>query len=171
MKQNKAPLFLTHTLEPIYFPDSKVLILGSFPSPKSRESGFYYGHPYNRFWNVLSLVFEEPQPRTIPEKTEFLFQHHIALWDVLASCIITGADDNSIKDPKPNDIARLLKNTQISAVFTTGLTAYKLYQSLLANHIGIDAVRLYSTSPANCRMNINELVANYVSIKNVLDQI
>lgn len=162
---------MTHTLEPIYSADSKVLILGSFPSPRSRESGFYYGHPHNRFWTVLSILFEEPQPQTIAEKTEFLLHHHIALWDVLASCIITGADDNSIKDPKPNDIALLLENTQISIIFTTGLVAYKLYQSLLANQIGIDAVRLYSTSPANCRMNMNELVSNYVSIKNILDQI
>ena len=171
MKQNNEPLFLTHTLEPIYSADSKVLILGSFPSPRSRESGFYYGHPNNRFWTVLSLLFEEPQPQTIAEKTEFLLHHHIALWDVLASCIITGADDNSIKDPKPNDIALLLENTQIRVIFTTGLTAHKLYQNLLSDQLSIDAVRLYSTSPANCRMNTNELILNYVSIKDVLDQI
>ena len=112
-----------HTLEPIWQPDSKILILGSMPSPKSREIGFYYGHPQNRFWKVLPAIFGEDELPTIEAKTDFLIRHQIALWDVLASCTIRGADDASIRDAKPNDLSLILDHAPIKAIFCTGKRA------------------------------------------------
>ena len=165
MKQLNQPLRLTHTLEPIYFSDSEVLILGSFPSPKSREYGFYYGHPQNRFWDVISFVFQEEKPQEIMQKIDFLKRHHIALWDVIESCTITGAADSSIENPIPNDIGSIMKASNINLIFTTGATAHKLYYQLIYPNIQLEAKKLPSTSPANCRMSFQDLIENYVSIK------
>lgn len=153
-----------HTLLPIADENSEVLILGTMPSPKSREVGFYYGHPQNRFWKVMAAVYDAPFPRDIEEKTAFLLQNHIALWDVLASCRICGASDASIKDPMPNDIVGLLEKTKIDKIYTTGTTAYRLYQKLCAPTVGIDAIPLPSTSPANARMRADDLIRAYRSI-------
>lgn len=142
---------LQHTIEPFFHPDSKVLILGSFPSPKSRETGFYYGHPQNRFWNVLSNVFEQETPQTVEEKKSFLAAHQIALWDVLASCRIRGADDSSIKEGEPNDIPSLLVKTNVRAVFTTGSKASAYYKRYCKEAVDLPHIVLPSTSPANCR--------------------
>lgn len=140
-----------HTLEPWYDRRSNVLILGTFPSPKSREYGSYYGHPQNRFWSTLASVFEESIPTTVSQRQAFVKRHHIALWDVLASCSIRGADDASIVDPVPNDLPRLLDATEIRAIFTTGKKAKALYDALLFPRIGREAILLPSTSPANRR--------------------
>jgi TDG/mug DNA glycosylase family protein len=140
-----------HTLKPIYDQSSKILLLGTIPSPKSREFGFYYSHPQNRFWRVLSDLFHQQLPVTNDEKINFLLKNHIALWDVLKSCRIDGADDSSIKEPVPNDIHSLLKKTTIQAVFTTGAKATALYSRWCAKLTGIHAIQLPSTSPANCR--------------------
>jgi TDG/mug DNA glycosylase family protein len=121
------------------------------PSPKSREYGFYYSHPQNRFWHILSDLFHEPFPQTNEEKTALLLRHHIALWDVLHSCRIDGADDASIRYPVPNDIAGLLKTTGIHQVFTTGAKAASLYRRFCLPQTGVEAFPLPSTSPANCR--------------------
>lgn len=120
------------------------------PSPKSREFGFYYSHPQNRFWRVVSDLYGEPLPATIDEKKGLALRHRVALWDVLKSCRIEGADDGSIRDPVPNDIPGLLRETRITAVCTTGAKAAALYRRFFGKAIG-PAIALPSTSPANCR--------------------
>lgn len=140
-----------HTLPPVYDEYSRILILGTMPSPKSREAGFYYSHPQNRFWRVVSDLLSQELPMTNEEKTGFLLKNHIALWDVLKSCTITGADDSSIHNPVPNDIAGLLKTTGINTVFTTGSKAASLYHRFCEKDAGVPAIPLPSTSPANCR--------------------
>jgi hypoxanthine-DNA glycosylase len=142
---------IVHPLKPVYDENSRALVLGTMPSPKSREYGFYYSHPQNRFWRVVSDLYAAPLPQTNEEKTAFLLRHRIALWDVLKSCRINGADDASIRDPVPNDIAGLLAKTNIRAVFTTGTKAAALYRRLCRKQTGVDAIALPSTSPANCR--------------------
>lgn len=142
--------YVEHILPPVYDSHSLVLILGTMPSPKSREYGFYYSHPQNRFWPVLSDLYAAPLPRTPEEKTNFLLERRIALWDVLKSCRIDGADDGSIREPVANDIAGLLAETKIQAVFTTGTKAASLYKRFCEGSAG-PAIALPSTSPANCR--------------------
>ena len=140
---------------PVYDKNSRALILGTWPSPKSREMGFYYGHPQNRFWPLLAALTGEPVParEDIAAKKQLLLRHGLALWDTLERCTITGASDASIRDAVPNDIAALLANAPIQAVFCNGATAYRLYQKYLEPVSGIPAVKLPSTSPANaaCR--------------------
>ncbi len=150
-----------HAFEPFYREDSEVLILGTMPSPKSVENGFYYGHPQNRFWSVLAAVLEEPLPVTRAEREALLARHRIALWDVLASCEITGAADGSIRAPVPNDIASLLQKTRITRIFTTGKTAERLYARHCLSQTGIPSVCLPSPSPANCAVGMDALVAAY----------
>ncbi len=157
---------VTHEFGPFYDEHSKILILGSIPSPKSRELGFYYMHPQNRFWSVLSHIFGEDIPVTIIDKKKFLKRHNIALWDVLESCEIEGASDSSIKDPIPNDIEKILKSSKIEKIYTTGMTAYKLYNKYIFKSVGIDAICLPSTSSANAKMNFDSLVYEY---KKILD--
>lgn len=142
---------VVHPLDPVFDENSRVLILGTMPSPKSREIGFYYSHPQNRFWRILSELYREPPPRTNEEKTALVLAHRIALWDVLKSCRIDGADDGSIRDPVPNDIARLLQSTKIGTIFTTGTKSAALYRRFCRKSTGLDALPLPSTSPANCR--------------------
>ena len=140
---------------PVYDDRSRALILGTWPSPKSREMAFYYGHPQNRFWPLLAALTGEPVParEAIAAKKQLLLRHGLALWDTLERCTITGASDASIRDAVPNDIAALLANAPIQAVFCNGATAYRLYQKYLEPVSGIPAVKLPSTSPANaaCR--------------------
>lgn len=140
-----------HTIEPWFDAQSRVLILGSFPSPRSRECGCYYGHPQNRFWKTLAAVFDEPLPATIAERRLFVKRHYIALWDVLATCVICGADDASIVEPVANDLTRITESAEIQAVFTTGKKAKALYDALLLPKLGREAIALPSTSPANRR--------------------
>lgn len=154
-----------HTLDPVYSQESRVLILGSMPSPKSREYGFYYAHPQNRFWKVIAGVYCEGDINTIQKRRDFLLRHNIALWDVLASCDINGASDASIKNPEPNNICMLLENSKIEKIFTTGMKAYSLYKKLCFKDTGIEAVLLPSTSPANARMSLAELVSAYGAIR------
>lgn len=152
---------ITHTFEPVFDSESRVLILGTMPSPKSRENGFYYSHPQNRFWKVMAQLFQEEVPIAAAEKRSMMQRHGIALWDVLAQCDIKGADDNSIQNPVANDIKGLLGQTRIKAVFTTGATAARLYEKLVQEETGIPARRLLSTSPANCRYSVDMLVEDY----------
>ena len=155
---------VTHEFPAVYDRDSRVLLLGSIPSPKSREVGFYYGHPQNRFWKVLAAVLGETIPETIPQKKAMLKRHHIALWDVLESCTIVGASDTSIEDAVPNKIAALVARSKVTRIFCTGATAHKLYQKYCAADVGIDAVKLPSTSPANCAISLERLVDAYRDI-------
>lgn len=153
-----------HELPPIYNKNSQILILGSMPSIKSREVKFYYGHPQNRFWHVLEKVFE----MKIIDKKQFLLDNKIALWDVLASCEISLSSDSSIKNELPNNIPEILKMTDIKIIFTTGKTAYKYYQKYFKDIISLPVINLSSTSPANCRRNLEELIEEYKIIRKYL---
>ncbi|WP_289183522.1 DNA-deoxyinosine glycosylase [uncultured Dubosiella sp.] len=154
---------IEHTFEPVYDADSKILILGTMPSPKSRETGFYYGHPQNRFWKVLAAVFDVPCPQTIEEKKAFCYTHHIALWDTLRSCRIEGASDASIQDPVGNDIGALVAKTKIEKVFVTGRKAEAFYEA----YCGCDlpCVYLPSPSPANRQISFENLKKAYECVK------
>lgn len=152
---------VTHEIQPVFDSRSRVLLLGTMPSPASREQGFYYGHPQNRFWRVLAAIFDEPAPRTIEEKRDMLLHHHVALWDVIASCEIEGASDASIRDAQPNDLARIFDAADIRAVFATGTKAGELYRKLIEPTLGVPCTTLPSTSPANAKMKLADLVGAY----------
>lgn len=149
---------IVHPFEPLYDEKSEILILGSLPSVKSREQNFYYGHPMNRFWKVLSGIFQEEVPITIEEKKEFLLRHYIAVWDVIESCDIKGSSDSSIKNVKTTDLATLLDKTQIKRIYVNGKTAGRLYQQHQMEQIGIEAIVLPSTSPANAAFSLEKLI-------------
>ncbi|MGN0158454.1 MAG: DNA-deoxyinosine glycosylase [Brotaphodocola sp.] len=157
-----------HEFPPLYDKQSSVLILGTIPSPKSREQGFYYGHPRNRFWKMLACVFEETEPKTIEEKKQLVLRHHVALWDVLASCSIEGASDSSIRNVVPNDMNVIFSQAAIKAVFTTGTKATVLYRKYCEPMCHIPCIGLPSTSPANCRMTDENLLKEYLVIKQYL---
>ena len=142
-------MHVVHAFQPVYDRDSRILILGTMPSPQSVRHGFYYSHPQNRFWPLLAALFGAETPRTPEEKTAFVLRRRIALWDVLASCEITEAADASIRRPVPNDFSRLLAEAPIERIYTTGRAAHALFQTHVAPVIGRDAVYLPSTSPAN----------------------
>lgn len=151
--------------------ESRVLILGSVPSPKSREQGFYYAHPQNRFWRVLPALFGEPPlAGDIPAQKEFLTRHHIALWDVLDSCDIEGASDASIRNPVANDMNVILSRAPIRAIFATGAKAAQLYKKHCQPVCGVPVRQLPSTSPANCAVKFDILCEKYSVIKTILEQ-
>lgn len=156
--------FVTHEFDAFFDKDSRVLILGTIPSPKSREQGFYYGHPQNRFWKVIADVLGEEFPQTVEERKGFLKRNHIALWDVLESCEIKGASDVSIRNARPNDMNRILQAADIRAIFATGAKAAQLYKKLCFPECGVEAVRLPSTSPANCGCSYEKLREAYSQI-------
>ena len=148
-----------HSIAPVVDPDARILILGSFPSVASRTTGFYYGHPRNRFWQVLSAVLQADLPQTVEEKKHLLHAHHIALWDVVARCEIHGSDDASIRAVVPNDLRTILAVARILRVYTNGGTADRLYRQYCLMQIGLPAHRLPSTSPANASWSLNRLIA------------
>ncbi len=148
---------IVHPIPPVYDENSKVLILGSFPSVKSREAQFFYGHPQNRFWKLMSSIFDEDIPWTVDEKREFLLRNNIAVWDVIKSCDITGSSDASIKNVVPNDLSIILNNAEIRNIYVNGKTAYKYYEKYTKPIINRDAICLPSTSPANAAWNIERL--------------
>lgn len=150
-----------HTFEPVYDENSKILILGSLPSVKSREQGFYYGHPQNRFWKVLSILLNWNEPQSIEEKKEMLLKNKIAIWDVLDSCDIVGSSDSSIKNPVAADIQGLLEKSKIEKIYVNGTTAGKYYKKYVLPLTGMEATILQSTSPLNCRYNLEKLVDNW----------
>lgn len=150
-----------HTFEPVYDETSEILILGSLPSVKSREQGFYYGHPQNRFWKVLAKILKWEEPVTIEDKKKMLLEHKIAVWDVLESCDIQGSSDSSIKNPVPADIPGLLQKTSIRKIYVNGTKAGKYYKKYILPKTGIEAVVLQSTSPLNCRYNLEKLAENW----------
>lgn len=158
-----------HPLKPIYDENSQVLILGTMPSVKSREQNFYYAHPQNRFWKTLARVFLTEIGETPEEKTNFLLKNNIALFDVLKSCEINSSSDVSIKNPVPNNLLPILKNSKITTIFTTGKKAYELYNKYCLPKTKINAIYLPSPSPANCPKNIeNILVSEYQQIKDCI---
>jgi hypoxanthine-DNA glycosylase len=152
---------VVHTIPPIVSTGSEILILGTMPSPKSRERAFYYAHPQNRFWPALALALGEPAPETIAEKSSLILCHRLALWDVLYSCDITGASDASIKNPVPNDIPALIQSSRISRVLCTGATSARLYTRLVFPQTKIPCETLPSPSAANARMRLEDLAREY----------
>ena len=160
---------VTHQFEPVFDEDSKVLILGTFPSVKSREQNFYYGHPQNRFWKTLAGILAVPVPGSIDEKKEFLLSHHIALWDVIASCSIEGSSDSSIRDVVPNDLSRILSASSIQAIFCNGKTSWNYYKKYQEAVTGIPAVSLPSTSPANAAWTLEKLEGAWGVISDYLE--
>lgn len=159
---------VTHEFGPVYDRESRILVLGSIPSPKSREQGFYYGHPRNRFWPVVAKVFGEPVPVTVEEKRALALRNHMALWDVLESCLIRGASDASIREPVPNDLRRILDQADIQAIFTTGSRATALYRRYCEPVCGRPCIPLPSTSPANCAVKEEELLRRYGELRRYL---
>lgn len=156
---------IQHTFAPIYDKQSEILILGSFPSVKSRENQFYYGHPQNRFWKVVSKVLNVKTPETIEEKKQMLLDNHIAIWDVIASCSIQGSSDISIKDVVVNDFSEILENSSVKRIFVNGGKAYELYHKYAEKETGIKAIKLPSTSPANAAWNVDRLCESWKKIK------
>ena len=149
---------LTHPFPPVYDASSRILILGSFPSVKSRETAFFYGHPQNRFWRVLAAVLDETLPETVPDKTSLLLRRRIALWDVAAACEVAGSSDASIRAVVPNDLSPIFRAAQIRTVFCNGGTAYRFYEKFHRGGKTDAVIQLPSTSPANARWTLSMLV-------------
>lgn len=154
---------IKHPIDPVYDKNSKILILGSFPSVKSREEGFFYGHPQNRFWKVMAAVCETDVPSTIEEKKAFLVKRQIALWDVIWSCEIQGSSDSSIKNVVPNDLNRILECADIKQIYVNGKKAEQLYKKYIFPKIHRSAICLPSTSPANAAWNLEKLIKEWKS--------
>ena len=154
-----------HTFAPVYDKKSRVLILGTFPSVKSRENRFYYGHPRNRFWKVTAAVCGWEVPETIEEKKAFLLENHIAIWDVIASCDIAGSSDSSITNVVANDIERLLTEAPIEAVFLNGAKAYELFMKYCSCKDKAEICKLPSTSPANAAWSLERLIEEWKKIR------
>lgn len=159
---------ITHDFEPIYNQESRILILGTLPSVKSREQQFYYGHPQNRFWKLLASLMESEPPQTIEEKKAFLLEHHIAIWDVIAQCDIIGSSDSSIKNVVPTDLNQILKQASINQIFANGGKACQLYMKYSFPQTKKEIIKLPSTSPANAAFQMERLMAEWKQIINYL---
>lgn len=156
---------VTHQFEPVFDEHSKVLILGTFPSVKSREQNFYYGHPQNRFWKVLANLTGCEVPGTVEEKKKFLLSEHIAVWDVIAKCDIIGSSDSSIRNVVPADLSRILDHAPIRQIYANGGKAYELYQKYAYPITGREIVKLPSTSPANAAWQMERLLEAWAAVK------
>lgn len=152
---------ITHPFEPVFDASSKILILGTLPSPKSREYGFYYGHPQNRFWKVLAALLSEEVPQTATEKKAFLRRNHIALYDVVSQCEIVGASDTSIRNPVPAGLKQILEAAPITRIFANGSKAGQLYEKFQKQQTGIPITVLPSTSSANAAWNLERLCQSW----------
>ena len=158
MDKEREYTHVEHMIDPVYDKNSKILILGSFPSVKSRQQAFFYGHPQNRFWKVIAGVMGCSVPESIDEKKEMLLSHYVAVWDVIESCDIIGSSDSSIKDVKVNDFNRILDSADISKIYANGGKAYELYMKYAIEKTGRDIIKLPSTSPANAAWNLERLI-------------
>lgn len=152
---------IEHKIPPVFDKDSKVLVLGSFPSVKSREGEFFYHHPQNRFWRVISALYDEAIPTTVDEKKNILLRNHIAVWDVIKSCEITGSSDSSIREVVPNDIGLLLEVAKIGKIYANGGTAYSLYMKHIKPVTERSIIKLPSTSPANASFSLEKLIVQW----------
>ncbi|MBR6608555.1 MAG: DNA-deoxyinosine glycosylase [Oscillospiraceae bacterium] len=161
---------VTHPIDPVFDNRSKILILGSFPSVKSRETDFFYGHPQNRFWKVLSAVLNSPEPISVEEKRHFLLNHRIALWDVIASCEITSSADSSIKNASANDLTPIFTAADIRRVYLNGKTAQRYFDRLLSCSCAVEAICLPSTSPANAAWSLTRLTESWAIIRQDLNE-
>ena len=160
-KEKPGYQHVEHTFEPVYDEHSEILILGTFPSVKSRENNFYYGHPPNRFWKLIAGLTKEPVPETIEEKKALLLKHHIAIWDVVQSCDIIGSSDSSISNVTPTDLSKVLSTAPIRQIYANGATAAKLYHKYQEKITGRDIITLPSTSPANAAFSMERLAENW----------
>ncbi len=156
---------IVHPIPPLFDENSRTLILGSFPSVKSREAAFFYGHPQNRFWAVVAAVLGKEKPVTIDDKKRLVLENNLALWDVIASCEITGSSDSSISDVTANDLSVIIKSSKIEKIFVNGKTAEKYYNKFTYPETGIKAICLPSTSPANAAWSFEKLVDAWKIIK------
>ena len=150
---------IEHPIPPLYGPESEILILGSFPSVKSREAQFFYGHPQNRFWRILAALCGEDVPQSVEAKKRLVLDHGFALWDVIASCEIVGSSDSSITDVVPNDLRPILAGSRVQRIFCNGTTSFRLYSRYIRPVTGIEAVCLPSSSPANAAWSLDRLTA------------
>ena len=158
---------IVHSFEPIFDSASQILILGTLPSVKSRETNFYYGHKQNRFWKVLAALFQEPIPETIDEKKHLLLRHHIAIWDVIQSCDIKGSSDSSIKNVVQTDLGQIISNSRIERVYCNGAASGNYYKKYQQKVLGIEAVVLPSTSPANAAYSLDRLIGIWSGTINI----
>ena len=160
---------LRHPFPAIYAPDSRILILGSFPSVKSREQKFFYGHPQNRFWRIMAALLGTDIPQTTEEKRAFLLAHRIALWDVIASCDIAGSSDASIRNAVPNDLSPILETASVRQIFTNGGTAHRLYRKYIYPLTGRADIVLPSSSPANAARSLDALIDAWQIVREALE--
>ena len=156
---------IDHPFGPLYGENSRILILGSFPSVKSREQNFFYGHPQNRFWKVIAALYGQETPITIPEKRKLILDNGLALWDSIASCVITGSSDASIRDVRANDLRIILDNSPIEKICCNGRKSHEMYQKYIQKNIQREAVCLPSTSPANAQFSLDRLIAAWSVIR------
>ena len=156
---------ILHPFGPLFGPESRILILGSFPSVKSREQNFFYGHPQNRFWKVIAALFDRPVPAAIPEKKELILSHGLALWDSIASCVITGSSDASIREVRANDLRIILDSCPIERIYCNGRKSHEMYNRYILPVLGREAVCLPSTSPANAQWSLEKLTAAWAVLK------
>ena len=159
------PQQIIHPIAPLYDKNSRILILGSFPSVKSREAMFFYGHPQNRYWKLMARLFDEEIPQTVEEKKVLVLRHHIAMWDTIRSCTIIGSSDSSIRDVVPNDLSVILDHSQVEKIFCNGAASYNLYTKYIYPTTGIEAIKLPSTSPANAAFGMDRLEEAWKIIK------
>lgn len=160
----------THGIAPVFDSNSAILILGSFPSVKSRQTSFFYGHPQNRFWPLLSQLLKEPLPASVDEKKRLLIKHHIAVWDVIESCDIEGSSDSSIKNATPNRLSLVLDAAPIRQIYTNGAASCRLYKACCQPLTGRPAIQLPSTSPANAAFSMERLKESWrIILENLPD--
>ena len=156
---------ITHPFPPLFDENSRTLILGSFPSVKSREVRYYYGHPQNRLWKLIAALYEEDVPSSNEEKKNLILSHNLALWDSIKSCTITGSSDSSVKDVVPNDLSVILDNSKVDRIFCNGALPFKIYMKYIYPTTKINAVKLPSTSPANAAFSLERLIGEWSIIK------
>ncbi len=149
---------ISHPFGPLFSENSRVLILGSFPSVKSREQQFFYGHPQNRFWKVLASLYRQEVPATVDQKKELILSNGLALWDSIASCVITGSSDASIREVRANDLGVILDHCPIRGIYCNGKTSWNMYEKYIRPSTGREAVCLPSTSPANAAWTLDRLI-------------
>ena len=159
---------IIHPIPPLFDADCRVLILGSFPSIKSREAMFFYGHPQNRFWPLMARLFGEPVPMTVGEKKSLALRHHIAMWDSIHACTIVGSSDSSVRDVVPNDLSVILDHSRVERIFCNGALSYQMYRRYILPATGIEAVKLPSTSPANAAFSMERLIGEWGVVRDSL---
>ena len=149
---------IDHPFGPLFSENSRVLILGSFPSVKSREQQFFYGHPQNRFWKVIAALYHQEVPSTIDQKKKLILENHLALWDSIASCVVTGSSDASIREVRANNLSVILDHSPIRKIFCNGKTSCQMHEKWIRPVTGREAVCLPSTSPANAQWSLDRLI-------------